>query len=176
MRPEKAYLVKEVIDQIKDSNSLFVTSYLGLSAENLNALRRECYKSAGHYMVVKNRILKIALEQAGLTVSDEVSSVLKESTAVAFSKEDAVVVAKLLLKFGQDKGLPQVKGGFIEGKWCNEDSVKAFSKLPSREVLLATFMGTLKSPLTGFVSVLSGSQSQFVRCLKAIADKKSEES
>ncbi len=176
MRPEKAYLVEEVIDQIKDSNSLFVTTYLGLSAEKLNLLRRECYKSSGNYMVVKNRILKIALEKAGLTVSDDVSSVLKESTAVAFSKEDAVVVAKLLLKFGQDNGLPKVKGAFIEGKWCSEDSVEAFSKLPSREVLLAKFMGTLKSPLTGFVSVLSGSQSQFVRCLKAIADKKSEES
>ena len=176
MRPEKAYLIEEVIDQIKESNSLFVTNYIGLTAEKINSLRRECYKSSGKYMVVKNRILKIALERTGFKVSDEVSSVLKDSTAVAFSKEDAVVLAKLLLQFGKESGLPKVKGAFIEGRWFPEEKVEAFSKLPSKEILIATFMGTLKSPLTGFVSVLSGVQSGFVRCLQAIADKKSEES
>jgi large subunit ribosomal protein L10 len=176
VRPEKAYLVEEVTDQIKNSESIFVTSYLGLNAENLNALRRECFRTSAHYLVVKNKILKIALERAGLSVSDDVTSALKQSTAVAFAKEDAVAIAKLLLKFGKDKGLPQIKGGYIEGKWFGEEQVVEFSKLPSREILLAKFMGTLKSPLTGFVSVLSATQGNFVRCLKAIADKKSEES
>lgn len=175
MRSEKAYLVQELTERIKEYNGLFVTSYLGLSSENLSSLRRECHKADSRFMVVKNRILKIALENAGFEVSEDVQKVLKESTAVAFTKEDAVQVAKLLIKFGDDKGLPKVKGGYVEGNWFNEDRVVQFSKLPSREVLLGKLVGALQGPLYSLVSVLSAPQRNLVYCLKAIADKKQSE-
>ena len=172
MRHEKEYLVNEIVDKIKDSDSLFLTSYLGLNAESITELRKECYKGASQYLVVKNRILKIALEKAGLEVNDEVENVLLKSTAVAFSKEDAVAVAKSLIKFGKDNGLPEMKGGYIEGKWFDDKQVEAFSKLPSREVLLAQLMGALKAPLNGFVSVLSAPMRNFACALKAVGEQK----
>ena len=172
MRPEKQYLVEEITTQIKDSDGFFITEYLGLSAENLNALRAECESNACRFFVVKNRLFKRALENAGIKLDDEVSKMFQQSSAIAFSKEDAIAVAKLLVKFGKaNKELPKVKGGYVEGNWCTESDVVSFSKLPSREVLLAQFLGTLKSPLTGFVSVLSGPMRNFVYALKAIGDK-----
>lgn len=172
MRYEKEYLVNEIVDKIKDSDSLFLTSYLGLNAESITLLRKECYKGSSQYLVVKNRILKIALEKAGLEVNEDVKSVLLKSTAVAFSKDDAVAVAKSLIKFRKDKGLPKMKGGYIDGKWFDDKQVEAFSKLPSREVLLAQLMGTIKGPLNGFVTVLSAPMRNFVCALKAVGEKK----
>lgn len=175
MRPEKKYYAKEIEDKVKEAGSFFITSYLGLNAESISDLRKQCHAESCKYLVVKNRVMKIVLRESGIEDIDKIESVLKESTAIAFTKEDAVAVAKLLIKFGKGSGLPKVKGGVIEGKWFDEKEVEYLSKLPSKEVLLANFMGVLKGPLNGFVSVLSGPMGNFVRALNAVAEKKGEE-
>ena len=176
MRPEKKYYAKEIEDKVKEANSFFIKSYLGLNSESITDLRKQCHAESCKYLVVKNRVLKIVLRESGLEDIDKIEAVLKESTAVAFTKEDAVSVAKLLIKFGKtSNGLPKIKGGVIEGKWFDEKEVEYLSKLPSKEVLLATFMGVLKAPMNGFVSVLSGPIRGFVRALNAVAEKKGEE-
>jgi large subunit ribosomal protein L10 len=175
VRPEKKYIVDDLSNKIKDADSFFITSYLGLSAENMNELRSECRKQSCQYLIVKNRILKIALQKAGIAVDDQIDSALKESTAVAFTKEDAVAVAKLLIKYGKSNGLPKIKGGFVDGSWFEENRIVEFSKLPSREVLLAQLMGAFKGPLNGMLGVLNGPIRSFVRGLNAVAEKKGKE-
>ncbi|MCB1195285.1 50S ribosomal protein L10 [bacterium] len=175
MRPEKEYLVEEITSQLKESTGFFVTEYLGLSSEKLNSLRAECAKNSCRFLVVKNKLFQRALDRAGINVDEQTKKMFVQSSAVAFSKEDAIAVAKMLIKFSKDNDdKPRVKGGFVESSWCSSEEVVDFSKLPSREVLLAQLMGTLKSPLTGFVSVLSGPLRNFTYALKAIADKKEE--
>ncbi len=175
MRPEKKYYAKEIETKIKESGSFFITDYLGLNAESISDLRRQCHAESCKYFVLKNRVLKIALKESGIEDIDKIDSVLTGATAIAFTKEDAVAVAKLLIKFGKESGLPKIKGGVVEGKWFDEKGIEQLSKLPSKEVLLANFVGALKGPLNGFVSVLSGPMRGFVCALNAVAEKKGKE-
>ncbi|MEW6534929.1 MAG: 50S ribosomal protein L10 [Candidatus Auribacterota bacterium] len=173
MRPENKYLADYLIEEINDSKAFFVTSYLGLNSEKLNSLRNECRKADCKYLVVKNRVFMKALGQAGVKMNDTADQAFQESTAIAFSKQDAVAVAKMLVKFGKDNNdLPKIKGGYLEGQWFDEKGVESFSKLPSREVLLAKLMGVMKAPLNNFVSVLSAPLRNYVCCLKQVGEKK----
>lgn len=172
MRAEKQYLVDDLSDKIKKAKGVFITNYLGLTSESLGGLRKECRKQSCQYLVVKNRILKIALKNAGIEVDQNVEQVLRQSTAVALSSADAVAAAKLLIKQADQNGITKVKGGIVEGRWFDEKHVVEFSKLPSREVLLAKFIGMLKSPLTGFVSVLNAPLRNFTYALNGVGDKK----
>jgi len=175
VRLEKKYLVEEISENLKESKGFFVTSYVGLTAEDISAIHKSCRKESSKYMVVKNRVFKIAVKESGYEVSKQLEDSLKGSTAVVFSKSDSIAMAKMLLGIEKEKnGLLKLKGGFVEGRWFNEEQVVELSKLPSREVLLAKLMGTLKAPLNGFVSVLSAPLRNMLYVLNGIAEKKSE--
>jgi ribosomal protein L10 len=113
------------------------------------------------YKVVKNSILSRASAEAGLEGIDEF---LSGTTAIALSENDYVAAAKILSQFADTSKTFEVKSGFIDGKLVSLDEVKALAKLPSREVLIATVLGTMNAPIAAFA-----------RAIQAIADKKSEE-
>lgn len=176
MRPEKQYLINELSENIKDSKGFFVTSFVGLKSEQLTSLHKGCRKELSKYLVVKNRVFKKALSHVGINVDQNIDSSLKGSSAIAFSKKDAVALAKMLInKEKESNGLLKIKGGFVEGKWFNQNDVIELSKLPSREVLLGKLLGTFKAPLNGFVSVLSGPVRSLVCAMNAVVDKNKSE-
>lgn len=175
MRPEKKYLVDELTGNLKESTGFFVTSYAGLSAEDISAVHKNCRKESSKYMVVKNRVFKLAAKESGYELTHQFEESLKGSTAIVFNKSDAVAVAKMLLNIEKEKnGLLKLKGGFVEGRWFNQEQVVELSKLPSREVLLSKLMSTFKAPLNGFVNVLSAPLRNLLCVLNSIAEKKSE--
>lgn len=168
---QKQQLVNELSDKLKNSVAGVLVDYKGINVEDDTKLRRELRSAGVDYFVVKNSLLLRAAKNAGL---DDLEGVLKDSTALALSKDDAVSAAKILSKYAEgSKGKFSIKAGFVEGGVLDVKGVEALAKLPSRDELVAMTLRGLNAPIAGLVNVLNGNIRGLVVALNAIAEKKS---
>lgn len=147
---------KESVKALKDEFSLFdgyvFADYRGLTVEEMKALRKTLLTLDSSLRVIKNRYAKIAFNDLNAPVKDED---LKGPTAVAYVKGDkGNEVAKALFKVSSDTGRLKVKSALIEGQYFDSASIEAFSKLPSRNELIASLMGTMKAPVQKLAATL----------------------
>jgi large subunit ribosomal protein L10 len=166
---KKEATIEELRQKIASSKNLFFTNYAGLTVEEITKLRTELRKDGSTYAVVKNTLFSIA---AGDDVAKQVDAFLAGPTGIVFAGEDPVAPAKALKTFNDETKKVQVKAAFIDGKVVDAKQVAALAALPPKIELLARLVGSLKSPLYGLVTVLSGNQSGLVRVLNAIREQK----
>lgn len=167
---QKQLVVTELADRLKNAVSGVLVDYKGITVADDTKLRAELRKAGVYYAVKKNSIISLAAKQVGL---NELDSALSGTTAIAISDTDLTAPAKILAKFAETNKNLSVKAGFIEGKAVSADEVDTLAKLPSKEVLVAKFLGSMNAPISGFVNVLNGNLRGFVVALNAIAEKKS---
>jgi large subunit ribosomal protein L10 len=144
------------------------TDYRGLTVDQITTLRRRLREMEAEYRVVKNNYARIAFRQME---KPDVTSFFTGPTAVALIKNDSGPVAKALFEFAKDTTV-QVKGALIGETVFDAKQAEEYSKLPTREELLASLMGTMKAPLQNFVYGLNGITTKLVRTLQAVADAK----
>lgn len=169
MRPEKASIVEDIQAKLNNSPFLFVTDYSGLRVDQFSELRNRLAGAGARCHVVKNTFLKRAANQAGLPDLGE----LKGQTAIIVGEKDVAAAAKVLKTFIGEFQKPSVKSGVIDRVVVSSDQINAIADLPSREVLLAQFLGVLQAPATKLVRVLNEPASALARVLQAKADKES---
>ena len=171
---QKELIVSDLRDLAQGSKGAILTDYRGLTVAQVTRLRLKLRESDAEYHIVKNTLYKVALGKD--TVSPELEKLLTGPTAILFAKSDVVAPTKAILDFLRDLKNPdiKVKGGFIDGKIYIIDQVTALSKLPSREQIIATLIGTLDGPAANFVGTLDNIIGSFVRTIQAIADKVAE--
>lgn len=167
---QKQQVVSELSDKLKAAVSGVLVDYKGITVENDTKLRADLRKAGVYYAVKKNSIIVRAAKQVGL---DELESVLSGTTAIAVSDNDLTAPAKILAKFAETNKTFTIKGGFIEGKAASAEEITELAKLPSKEVLVAKFLGSMNAPISGFVNVLNGNIRGLVVALNAVAEKKS---
>ncbi len=158
--------LKELVGQTK---AAILTDYRGLSVAELTELRKKLRDVDAEYRVVKNTLFKLAAEGA-MPIAD-MGEFLTGPTAIGFAKGDPVAVAKIMLEYAAAHKAMSVKAGVMDGRVLTTAQVEALSKTPPREVLLSQMLGSLQSPIAGFVGTLGGIISNFVFTLQAIADK-----
>lgn len=168
VRPEKAAKVTAAKEKIDASNIMIVTNYSGMTVKQMSELRRKLDPCKAEYRVFKNTYTTIAMGKD----HDEFKKNLTGSVAVLFGMEDPVSPTKALFEFIAENEKPQVLGGWFEEKYCELNTLKAISKLPSREELLAKMVGSMQAPISGFVGVLAGTLRKFVYAINAIKDNK----
>ncbi len=166
-------MVAELSKKVADAKSIVFAEYHGLDANQISDLRKQLRESGGDMTVAKNTLVKLALKENGH--NGEIEKELEGPVAAFFGNEDAIAPIKILAEFAKNFELPKIKVGLVDGRVATASEIDVLSKLPSREELLARVVGGLKSPLSGIVNVLGGSQRKIVTVLSAIADKKSEE-
>lgn len=163
------------VDRLKemfgDARDYIFTDYRGLNVQQITALRGKLRESGADYRVVKNNYARIAFEQLE---KPDVSSYLTGPTAVALARDDAAPVVKALVEFAKDTSL-EVKGALVGDSVYDAAQAEAFSKLPSREVLIAQLMGVMQAPVRNLATALNEIPSKLVRTLQAIADQKDGE-
>jgi large subunit ribosomal protein L10 len=130
-------------------------------------------EAGGELKVAKNTLLRRASGEGNLI--EPIRDDLVGPNALVLGYEDPVALAKILVKFAQDKPLLKIKGGVMGGQALSTQEVDALSKLPAREVLLAQLLGLLQSTPQRLVNVLSGVIRNFLNVLVAIRDQKGEE-
>jgi large subunit ribosomal protein L10 len=164
-------LVKKLAEVLKTSNGIILAEYAGVNANALNQLRSDVSEVGGYTEVSKNTLLKIAMQQAQ-KYNPDIEMFLNGQNATFIAQEDAFTILKKLYDFAQTNDKLIIKAGIIESAVYSGAQLEELSKLPSKEVLVAKLLGSLKSPLTGIVNVFSGPQKSLVYALSAIATKK----
>ncbi len=169
-KQRKEQEVQKLVERLKSSKGAVFVSYDSLTVGETTALRQELRAEGVSLTMIKKRLLKIALEQAGIT--DATVDDHKKNISVAVSETDEVAPAKLLATFAKAHETVELQGGVLESAFIDQAQVTALAKLPSKDELLAKMVGSLKSPLSGMVGVLSGTTRSFVQVLTAIKEQK----
>lgn len=145
---EKQAYVAALKDKITNSTAGVIVDYKGINVANDTKLRRDLREAGVDYAVVKNTMLKLALDGTGL---EEIDGTLEGTTAIAIATgEDAMAPARILCKFADaSKDQFKIKIGYMEGKVMHKAEVEAIAKLPGREGMLSMFAGALTSTLSG---------------------------
>lgn len=168
-RDGKARVVSELTEKFQSAAAVFLADYRGLKVSEITTIRQELSKVQARMQVVKNRLMKRALDA---DESKQLSEHLKGPIAVTFVEEDAVGAAKVLAKYADEFEPLEVRVGFMRKEVIGHEQIKALSKLPSKEELYAKLLGTLMAPASNLVRALQGTSTQIVRALAAIRDSK----
>ena len=155
---EKQAIVAELTEKLKSASAGVLVDYSGITVAEDTEMRRKLRAENVDYSVVKNTLLKFAVNNAGL---DELGSVLNGTTSLALSTDDPIAPAKLVKEYATKfVNHFEIKGGFMDGKVLSLDEINALADIPALPVLQAQVLGTMLAPITSFAVVI-----------KAIAEK-----
>ena len=155
---EKQAIVAALVDDLKDASSGVLVDYKGITVAEDTALRHELRENGVEYAVVKNTLLRRALDDVDL---GELDGVLNGTTSMAISKEDPIAPMRIVNKYAKQMGDRfNIKAGFMDGKVLPLDDVFALAELPSKDALLGQVLGMMLAPITSLAIVI-----------KAIAEK-----
>lgn len=170
-KEKKAALVAGYVDQLKESRGIILADYRGLSVNDMGGIRNQMRPIGAKFQVVKNRLLALALKEAGLSLPDEW---LAGPTVVSFCHDDVPPAAKILVEVGKDLEALKIKGGILDASVIGADEIKAIADLPSREVLLAQVLGGINAPASQVVGVVASGVRQVLNVLQAYVDRLGE--
>ena len=155
---EKQAIVAALVEDLKAANSGVLVDYKGITVAEDTALRHELRENGVEYAVVKNTLLRRALDDVDL---GELDGVLNGTTSMAISKEDPIAPMRIVNKYAKQMGDRfNIKAGFMDGKVLPLDDVYALAELPSKDALLGQVLGMMLAPITSLAIVI-----------KAIAEK-----
>lgn len=163
-REKKKQIVADLTDKLVRSEALIMTDYRGLSAAEINELRNQLREAETGFHVVKNRLVKLALEQAGLPWEQWL---FDGPTAIGFCYEDVPGPAKILVEFANESKTFSIRGGMLGKKLVDGAQVSDLAALPSSEVLIAQAVARMQGPLVGLIGVLSAPLQNLVYVLES---------
>ena len=143
--------VAELSELLKNSVSVVLVDYRGITVEQDTKLRKELREADVKYFVEKNTMLKRAFNANGITDFDDV---LNGTTAIAVSATDQTAPARILGEFAEKSENFKLKAGSVEGEYFDETKILALSKIPSKDVLLAQLVGSLQGPIQKLAALL----------------------
>jgi large subunit ribosomal protein L10 len=167
-REEKSAAIQEIAAEIEGSEAIFAVDYRGISVSQAAELRAKLREADASFRVVKNRLTKIAADQAG---EERLAELLQGPTALTFVRGDTAQAAKAITTFNKEHEVLTYKGGFMEATSLDEVAFKSIAKLPGREVLNGQLAGVVASPLTGLVRGLGSMIQGLALQLGQIAEK-----
>jgi large subunit ribosomal protein L10 len=173
-RERKERLVAQYVEMLGKTGGFVVVQSQGLSVKEVEGLRAAVRAAGGKYIVTKNTLLTIALQQAGWHVPE---SLLKGPVAVALGMENLPGVAKAVLEYSADATRTEkmkVTGGQMGANTLSAAQVDALSKLPSLDELRAQLVGLVVAPATGLVSVLQEATAGIVNVIQALEDEQNK--
>jgi len=168
---EKQAIVASLTEKFQNAMAGAIVDYKGVTVAEDTALRNEMRKNGVEYFVVKNTLARFAVKDAGL---EDLVPFLEGTTSIAICAGDPVAAAKVVSDFSKKMNDKKffIKAGFVEGKVISAGEVKALAELPSKEILIATVLGTMLAPIRGLATVLDANISGLARTIQAIADQK----
>lgn len=169
-RSEKYEIISNLTEQINSSPHFYLTDIESLNAERTSALRRLCNKQNVELVVVKNTLLRLALEASNKDAK-ELYDVLNGNTSVMFC-ENANVPAKLIKDFKKKNKKPILKGAYVqESVYIGEDQLDVLVSIKSKNELIGEVIGLLQSPMKNVIGALQSGGNTIHGVLKTLAEK-----
>lgn len=169
---KKKEAVKDLQDLFTKSQVLIFTDYRGMSVAEITNLRRQLRDKGVEYHVSKNTLTSLAADHAGL---DTMKPMLDGPTAIAFVGDDIPGAAKVLSDFARTSRVLQIRGGLVGGSVLNPEQVSDLTKILPREQYIAKMLGSMQSPISGMLGVLTGVMRGVVNVLQARVDQMKEQ-
>lgn len=171
-KEQKEQNIASLKDDFKKSSHALVVSFEGLPVDKDWELRRALQAAQLNYRVVKNTLGRIAVEDTPL---ESLKDHFKGMTAVAYSENDPVGLAKVLSKFAKENSKLTFKAGVVEGRAINVKDIEALATMPSKEELISKLMYVLNAPAQGLAVVLNGVARNLAVVVQQIAEKQGEQ-
>lgn len=171
-KEQKEQNIASLKDDFKKSSHALVVSFEGLPVNKDWELRRALQAAQLNYRVVKNTLGRIAVEDTPL---ESLKDHFKGMTAVAYSDNDPVGLAKVLSKFAKENSKLTFKAGVVEGRAINVKDIEALATMPSKEELISKLMYVLNAPAQGLAVVLNGVARNLAVVVQQIAEKQGEQ-
>ncbi|MBM3420989.1 MAG: 50S ribosomal protein L10 [Bacteroidetes bacterium] len=169
-REEKNEIINSLAENLSQFSHFYLTDIAQLNAADTSALRRKCFEKEIKLVVVKNTLLKIALEKSGKNV-EELYDVLKGSTSVMFSNSGNAP-AKLIKEFRKKKDKPLLKGAFVqESVYVGDNMLDSLVFLKTREELIGDIIMLLQTPARNVVSALQSGGTKIHGVLETLSNK-----
>ncbi len=170
-RDKKQQLVKELGQLISDAKAVATATYDGTTVESMQELRKLARENQVTIKVVKNRLLKVALDQDERFKDADLSN-LKGQLIYAFSNEDEVAPAQILAKFAKTQSNIELVAGLSgDGKVLDTATVKALATLPTKDQLRGQMVSVVAAPLTQLLGVANGAQRGLAQVLAQRAEQ-----
>ena len=171
-KEDKGLIIGQLTEIVKEYPNFYLTDIEALDAEKTSKLRRECFKREVKLVVVKNNLLKKALENIEGDFSD-LNVALKGNTAVMFSQV-ANAPARLIKEFTKDtkgEGKPQLKAAYVQESFYDASSLEALVNIKSKNELIADVIALLESPAKNVISALQSSGQTIHGLLKTLEER-----
>lgn len=170
-REEKNQVIEDLAQTLVDNKNIYLADISGLDADATSRLRRLCFNRKVSLSVVKNTLLKKAMEKSGLDF-EPMFDLLKGNTSIMIA-EAGNAPAKLIKEFRKKNDKPILKGAFVEEAiYIGDDQLEALTNLKSKEELIGDIIMLLQSPIKNVVTGLQGTGGQKIAgLLKALEDR-----
>jgi large subunit ribosomal protein L10 len=169
-KEEKNQLIDSLVEELKEAKTLYLTDISNLDVETSGKLRRLCYKRNVRLQMVKNTLLKKAMEKSGKDF-EPFYTLLKGSTSVMFS-EVANDPAKLIQEFRKSSPKPVLKGAWVEETfYLGDDQLRSLINIKSKNELVADLVALLQSPARNVISALQSGKNQLAGIVKTLSEK-----
>jgi len=163
---------QEVLDQytqwLDSSQAVVLVEYVGIKMADFDAIRAKVRDTGGEFHVVKNTLVRKALEDKGMAVPD---GYLEKSTAMVFAFKDAAATTKALTEATSKMEAIKLKGGFLDKQALSPAQVKALAELPPLPVVRAQLLGVLQAPAGKLVRTLAEPARSLASVFRAYADQ-----
>ena len=169
-REEKSQIIDSLTEQINNFSHFYLADISELNASDTSNLRRKCFEKDITLVVVKNTLLKQALEKCEGSY-DELYGTLKDSTSVMFCNIGNTP-AKLIKEFRKANEKPVLKAAYVEESvYLGDEQLETLTQLKSKNELIADVMLLLQSPMKGVLSALQSGGTNISGVLKTLAEK-----
>lgn len=167
--PQKLEIIDKYTEKFKDAKCVYIADYSGIDVATVTDIRKKFRDQNIEYKVLKNRLAKISLNNAGIS---DLDNYLNGVNTFVIGYDDPVAPARIFEDFNKKKEILKLKVVLFEGKVFEAEQAKEIAKLPSREVLLGQLVGMLQSPMTKLAATISAPMQKMVGVLNALKDKK----
>jgi large subunit ribosomal protein L10 len=169
-KKEKIDEVNELREIFKSDCGLIFTDHSGLKAEDAVRVRDRLIEINSYLKIIKNTLALIAAEDVFKDIN--IKEILKGPTSIVVSSKDIISAAKVISDFSEELDALKIKAGILENKLLSSEEMEKLAKLPSRELLLASLMISIKSPIIKLINILDSLTRGLVLVLDAIREKK----
>jgi len=166
---QKVAIVDEYTKKFKKASSIYIANYSGMDVASVTEVRKKFRENDLEYKVLKNRLAKLALHNAGVSDMDEY---LKGVNTFVMSYADPVLPAKIFEEFNKKNEVLAVQAVLFEGKVFVGAEAKAIAKLPTRDALMSQLLGMLQQPMQKLAATLQAPLQKVVGVLNALKEKK----
>jgi large subunit ribosomal protein L10 len=166
-KERKKELVTQYKELLSSNSTLIMTAYSGLSVKEIQGLRSRIREAGGNFHIVKNNLVERAFNEVGVPIPE---GALLGPTAIGFTSEDVLGVAKAIVDLAREVEFVHVKGAVIDGVIYDDSQVRQLADLPPLPVVEAQMLSVVQAPARQLAGVLASTVRQLVNVLKAYSE------